>query len=193
MPAAKEKTIRAVFLDRDGVINEYPGDYDYVKSRQEFRFLPGVFDALGLFCANGFKIFIISNQAGVSKGLYSQEDLDLITRNMLDALSNRGIVIAGVYYCTHSPEENCGCRKPKAGMIDAALEDLRRQGLAVDMKASYCIGDSLRDIELGKNKGLRTILLFSGKEKPENMAQWGSAPDCTFPDLLKAARSITEK
>lgn len=193
MADAEKKSIRAVFLDRDGVINEYPGDYDYVKSWQEFRFLPGVFDALELFGARGFKIIIISNQAGVSKGLYSQEDLDAITRNMLEAFMKRGIVIAGVYYCTHKPEDNCACRKPKPGMIHAALDDLKRQGLVVDIKASYCIGDSLRDIELGKNIGLHTALLYSGREKPGNTAQWKSVPDCTYPGLLEAALSIARK
>jgi len=112
---------------------------------------------------------------------------------MLEAFLSRGIVIAGVYYCTHKPEDNCSCRKPKPGMILAALHDLKRQGLVVDVESSYCIGDSLRDIELGKNIGLHTVLLYSGKEKPANKAQWNITPDRMYPGLLQAALSITEK
>lgn len=189
----KRKKIKAVFLDRDGVVNKYPGDYDYVKSWQEFRFLPGVFRALRLLLENGFKIFIISNQAGVGKGLYSQGQLDEITKNMLDAFSTEGIEISGVYYCTHTPEDHCGCRKPKSGMIDTVLSSLAHEGSELDIKSSYVIGDSMRDIELGRSKGLHSILLFSGKENHKSIEKWDIKPDSTYPDLLTAVLSITKQ
>jgi len=178
--------VKAVFIDRDGVINEYPGDADYVKSWQEFRFLPKVKSALKRLSREGHKIFIISNQAGVSRGVYSQEALDLITKNMLEELKNDDIDIAAVYYCIHKPEDNCSCRKPKTGLIDLAIAGINESGLKIELANSYFIGDTIRDIETGKNAGLKTILVLSGKEKPQNKNSWQTLPDFVFPDLSTA-------
>ena len=187
------KTVRAIFLDRDGVINIYPGDGDYVKSWEEFHFLPGAQKALGKLADNGYRIFIISNQAGVSKGLYSQKALDLITRNMLEQLSKEKEVISGVLYCTHRQEENCSCRKPQTGMIDMAVSGMKKSGLKVDLAHSYFIGDTMRDIITGNKAGLKTILVFSGKEKPENKPNWDTLPDFTAEDLISAVEKIILK
>jgi len=176
-----------VFIDRDGVINEYPGDNDYVKSWEEFRFLPGVMRALKELTDKKLKIFIISNQAGVSKGLFSQEALDTITRNMLGEFKKEHIDISGVYYCIHKPQDGCSCRKPKTGLLDEALAQLKKEGISqVDLSRSYFIGDTIRDIQTGRQAHLSTILVFSGKEKPENKDKWQIQPDKTFPDLLTA-------
>ncbi|OGX15619.1 MAG: hypothetical protein A2166_02485 [Omnitrophica WOR_2 bacterium RBG_13_41_10] len=182
--------VKAVFLDRDGVINQYPGDYQYVKSWEEFRFLPGVQSALKNLVDNGFKIFIISNQAGVSKGIYSQENLDKITQNMLNDFSKHGIEVSGVYYCIHRQEDNCSCRKPKIGLIEMALESLKNKSYDIDLSRSFFIGDTIKDIETGKSSGLKTILVFSGKEKPENKKNWPVLPDFTSPNLEKAVDLI---
>lgn len=182
--------MKVVFLDRDGVINRYPGDLKYVKSWDEFRFLPKVKSALRKLNDKDFKIFIISNQAGVSKGTYSQETLDLITENMLRELSKHKINISGVYYCVHRLEDNCSCRKPKTGLIDKALTKLKRGDLKIRLKSSYFIGDTVRDIETGRKAGLKTILVFSGKEKPENKDQWSIFPDFTARDLSEAVDLI---
>jgi len=178
--------MKVIFLDRDGVINRYPGDADYVKSWNGFHFLPKVKPALKKLSANGFKIFIISNQAGVSKGMYSQEALDLITQNMLKQLCAYNINIAGVYYCTHRPEDNCSCRKPKTGLIEKAIAELKSEGLKIDLSNSYFIGDTIRDIETGKAAGLKTILVFSGKEKLKNRNNWQILPDFVARDLSTA-------
>ena len=182
--------MKVIFLDRDGVINKYPGDSEYVKSWDEFHFLPRVKSALKKLNDNTFKIFIISNQAGVSKGIYSQESLDLITKHMLKELSNCGISIAAVYYCTHRSQDNCSCRKPKTGLIDMALAKLKQEGLKIEVSRSYFIGDTTRDIDTGKAAGLETILVFCGKEKPENKDKWESSPDFTAQDLSEAVDLI---
>lgn len=182
--------MRVVFLDRDGVINRYPGDFEYVKSWDEFRFLPKVKLSLKKLSEQGFKIFIISNQAGVSKGIYTQENLDLITENMLMELSSDNINICGVYYCIHRQEDDCSCRKPKTGLIDMAIAKLRAEGLEIDLLNSYLIGDTIRDIETGRAAGLKTILVFSGKEKPENKNNWQGFPDFTAWDLSEAVNII---
>lgn len=178
--------MKVVFLDRDGVINEYPGDLEYVKSWEEFRFLPGAIHALKELNRKGYRLFVISNQAGVGRGIYSQEALDLITKNMLEELKKDGIEIAGVYYCTHRKEEDCSCRKPKTGMIELVHQELKKNGLKIDFKESYFIGDTIRDVETGKSAGLKTVLIFSGKEKPENKESWQLEPDCTARDLAEA-------
>jgi D-sedoheptulose 7-phosphate isomerase len=181
--------MKIVFLDRDGVINQYPGDADYVKSWEEFVFLPKVKDALKKLNDNGFKIFVISNQAGVSKGIYSREALDFITNNMLQELNKDNIHIDGVYYCIHRQEKNCPCRKPKTGLIDNALEKIKKSNFdSCDM--CYFIGDTIQDVQTGKVAGLKTILVFSGKEKPQNKNNWQIQPDFTAPDLSKAVDLI---
>lgn len=179
--------MKVIFLDRDGVINKYPGDSDYVKSWEEFSFLPRVKSALKRLKEAGFKLFIISNQAGVSKGIYSQEALDLITQNMLKDLGNSGVNLDGVYYCVHRPEDNCSCRKPKTGFLEAVIETARSSGQEIDISGSYFIGDTTKDIETGKAAGLKTILVFSGKEKAENKNTWQCLPDFTASDLSEAA------
>lgn len=184
------KRVRVVFLDRDGVINRYPGDSEYVKSWSEFHFLPKVKSTLKRLNNNGFKIFIVSNQAGVSKGIYSQENLNLITKNMLKELSKYKVDISGVYYCVHRPEDNCSCRKPKTGLIEMAIAKLKDEGLEVQLKNSYFIGDTIRDIETGKLVGLKTILIFSGKEKPKNKNNWRVLPDFTAQNLSEAVDLI---
>lgn len=179
--------MKVIFLDRDGVVNKYPGENEYVKSWREFRFLPRAKNGLKKLSDSGFKIFIVSNQSGIGKGIYSQKALDLITRNMLRGLRAQGIRIAGVYYCTHTAEDNCSCRKPKSGLIDMALSGLKPKLRTGELAHSFFIGDSLVDIQTGKSAGLRTILVFSGKQKPRTAKKLPLAPDYTAKDLYDAA------
>ena len=182
--------MKVIFLDRDGVINKYPGDFEYVRSWEEFHFLPDIKPALKKLNEKGFKIFVVSNQAGVSKNIYSQENLDLITKNMLKELEDEGIEISEVYYCIHRQEDNCSCRKPNTGLIEEALNKLKQEGHKVKLEDSFFIGDTVRDIETGKKAGLKTILVFSGKEKPENKDTWQFTPDFTASDLYTAVQEI---
>ena len=182
--------MKIIFLDRDGVINQYPGDADYVKSEEEFHFLPNAKSGLKRLSQAGFKIFVISNQAGVSKGIYSQQSLDEITENMLRELKREGIAIDGVRYCIHRDEDHCACRKPKTGLVDQVLAEMKQKGSEVELKGSFFIGDTIRDMETGEKAGLKTILVFSGKEKPENKNNWPLQPDFIASDLLEAAHII---
>ncbi len=175
-----------VFLDRDGVINKFPGRGEYVKNWKEFEFLPGVFEALKALKEKGAKIFIISNQAGVGKGIYSQKDLELITENMLKELRSEGIELDGVFYCTHSPEENCECRKPKTRLLERAVQSLGE----VKILRKIFIGDSIRDIKTARNFGCIGILVLSGQESLENKSQWEIEPDFVFKDLKAAVNFI---
>lgn len=182
--------MKAVFLDRDGVINEYPGDFKYVTSWEGFRFLPKAKEAIKRLIQSGYKIFVISNQAGVSKGIFSQNDLDTITKNMLKELEDSGSKISGVFYCIHTEEVNCSCRKPKTGLIEAAIKKLEAGNSSLDSSKSFFVGDTIRDIQTAKSAGLKSILVFSGKEKAENKENWQAVPDFTAPDLEKAVEII---
>jgi len=180
--------MKIVFLDRDGVINQYPGDTKYVASWAEFHFLRGTKEALLRLTQAGYKIFIVSNQAGVAKGIYSKETLDEITRKMLRELGASGVKICSIYYCIHRDEDNCSCRKPKSGSVERAL---REHAIPKDvLKSSFFVGDSTRDIQAGKSAGLRTILVFSGKEKPGSQVSWAVQPDFTARDLPEAVSLI---
>jgi histidinol-phosphate phosphatase family protein len=178
-----------VFLDRDGVINQYPGHYKYVTSVSEFRLLPRVKEALSRLKAGGCRLFIVSNQAGVAKGLYSQETLDAITDRMKEELAP-GIVFDAIFYCTHLPDAGCACRKPRLAFINAAREMLLNDGISIDPDKSFFVGDSVIDVETGKAAGLRTIMVFSGKETPENASVWPVKPDFAAADLFNAADII---
>lgn len=180
--------MKAIFLDRDGVINRYPGDTKYVTSWEEFRFLPNAKKAIALLTGKKYSIFVISNQAGVSKGIYSQDTLNDITSRMLKALEKSGAKIDSVYYCTHRDKDHCSCRKPKAGLIKLAVKDKK-----IDLKNSFFIGDTIRDVHTAKSAGCKSILVFSGKEKPFNRDNWQTSPDFTFKNLHAAAKFIATR
>lgn len=181
--------MKVIFLDRDGVINKYPGDTKYVTSWKEFRFLPRAKKAITKLYHNGFKIFVISNQAGVNKGLFSQEALDEITKNMLREIEKSKGKIEAVYYCTHRQEENCSCRKPKAGLIDI----VKKKYSISNLNTSFFIGDTIRDINTARRAGCQSILVLSGREKLSNRKNWELKPDFIFKDLYQAAEFILKQ
>jgi D-glycero-D-manno-heptose 1,7-bisphosphate phosphatase len=177
---------KVVFLDRDGVINKYPGHRQYVTNLKGFKFLPGSLSAIRILTNAGFKIFVVSNQAGVSKRLYSKKTLDKITRFMIKEVKKTGGRIQKVLYCIHREETNCFCRKPKTGLLKKATKDCK-----VDLKDSYFIGDSLIDVATGKTFGCKTILVFTGREKLKNAPDWDIQPDFVAKTLKIATENIT--
>lgn len=178
---------KVIFLDRDGVINQYPGDTLYVQHWKGFRFIPGSIEGLKKLKEKGFILCVISNQAGISKGLYSQKNLDDITKRMLSRLRKQGASVDGIYYCTHAEADNCSCRKPKTGLLHRAIDEL---GLKPDI--SFFIGDSFRDMEAAKAFGAKPVLVLSGKEKISNRKKWKFEPDYIFDNLLVAAYYLCE-
>ncbi|MFA5389271.1 MAG: HAD family hydrolase [Candidatus Omnitrophota bacterium] len=177
--------MKAIFLDRDGVINKDPGFGDYIKSWKEFEFLPGAIDAIKLLNKNGYEIFVISNQAGVAKGLFSQEALNEITTNMLKEIEAKGGKIRWISYCTHATDAGCDCRKPNVGQIKKAIK-----GLDINFKDTYFIGDSRLDVGAGKNAGFKTILLLTGKEDPLDAQKWEHKPDFIKDNLMEAVKWV---
>jgi D-glycero-D-manno-heptose 1,7-bisphosphate phosphatase len=180
--------MKIVFLDRDGVINKYPGDRLYVTSLKKFRFLPRAKKAIVLLSKSGCKIFVVSNQAGVGKGVYTQRTLDAITSKILEDIKQAGGKIIKVYYCTHRKEAGCSCRKPKPGLLKVAAKKFK-----FSLKDAYFIGDTMRDVFTARAAGCKSILVLTGKEKLINQKQWEVKPDFVFKDLLGAAKFLIKR
>jgi D-glycero-D-manno-heptose 1,7-bisphosphate phosphatase len=178
--------MQTIFLDRDGVINKYPGDRLYVTSLKKFRFLPRAKEAIVLLSKKGCRIFVASNQAGVGKGTYSQKTLDLITAKMLKDIQQAGGEITKVYYCTHRKELGCFCRKPKPGLLKKAEKEFK-----INLRKTCFIGDTIRDVLTAHAVGAKSILILCGKEKLSNQRNWEAKPDFVFKDLLSAAKFLT--
>jgi len=176
---------RLICLDRDGVINKNPRRFDYIKKPYQFRFVPGARKAIRELTTAGFDIVIISNQAGIAKGIFTKDDLRRIDEKMYKAIEASGGKIRKSFYCIHHPEANCHCRKPKDGHIRKAAGRS-----AIDKKNSYFIGDTERDSGAGKKFGLRTIAVLSGYCGRNDIRQWKVQPDFIATDLLAAAKVI---
>jgi len=140
--------VKAAFLDRDGVINI---DTGYVGRIKDFKFKDGIFELLKLLQNLGFTLFIVTNQSGIARGYYNEEDFYKLTEWMKEEFKKEGIEIKDVRFCPHHPDitGECECRKPKPGMI---LELAKEYG--IDLKNSIMIGDSDRDIEAAKRAGI---------------------------------------
>jgi len=181
--------MKVIFVDRDGVINKDPEgwtEHSYVTKWEDFRFLPGVFDAFKKLAENGFEVMILTNQSGVGKGYYTKEKLDEINFRMTKEIEAGGGKIHAVHACIHKTEDNCECKKPKAGLFKMATE-----GLDVDFKKTFFVGDTKRDIEAGKAVGCKTILVLSGKTKdPQAPEGWPCKPDYVKKDLLEAVEVV---
>ena len=177
---------KTIFLDRDGVINQSPGDERYVNNYKEFKFIDGSIEGIKTLYEKGYKIFIISNQAGVSKGLYTEKDLEEINSLIIKELEKYKVSLSGIYYCTHHPEANCNCRKPKTGLLEKAVTKL-----GVKPKYSFFIGDTFKDMKAAVKFGAKAVLVLSGKEKIANRDSWEFEPDYIFEDLLTAATYIS--
>ena len=177
-----------VFLDRDGVINEFPGMGNYVISEQGLRIIPGALQGIQLLTAAGCELHVVSNQGCVSRGLISRKGLDKLTANMLERVTAAGGRIQGVHYCVHQTTDDCECKKPKTALFLGAL-----QGRPVDKASVFFIGDSEEDILAGKNLGCGTVLVLTGRVQPQGISALAAQPDTVKRDLLEAAQWLLEK
>jgi D-glycero-D-manno-heptose 1,7-bisphosphate phosphatase len=145
---------KAVFIDRDGVINSDEGLY-YIYQPQDFVLNEGIVENIALLKDAGFLIIVISNQGGIGKGLYSKNDTDTLSIILMNALKEKGYTIDEIYYCPHHPDTgNCLCRKPQPLLIEKAIARFD-----IDPSASFLIGDSPRDVDAAKNAGIKGILV----------------------------------
>jgi D,D-heptose 1,7-bisphosphate phosphatase len=175
----------AVFLDRDGVITEDPPHYAH--RLDQLRIIPGSAEAIQRLNVHNFRVIVISNQSGVARGYYQEEDVKIFNDRMDFLLEKEGAHIDAIYYCPHHPDAiierykiDCDCRKPKPGMIlDAA------QKYSIDIQNSFVVGDKWSDIIAGRAAGSRTVLVLTGHGKDEYQDAMGSA-DFIASDLYDA-------
>lgn len=170
---------KAIFLDRDGTLNE---DEGYVHKIEDFKLLPSVIEALKLL--KNFKLIIITNQSGIGRGYYREEDFHKFNGKLIEELNKRGVKIEKTYFCPHKPEESCDCRKPNIKFVKQAEKEFN-----INLKESFVIGDHPHDIELGKKAGCKTVYLLTGhgeKHKDELIQK----PDFIAKNLIEAAEWI---
>jgi len=177
---------RAVFIDRDGTINE---EKEYLFRTDDFVFIPGAPQAIRLLNEAGFLVIVVTNQSGVARGYYTEEDVHLLHRHIASHLERHGARVDAWFYCPHHPAGRgsyalpCRCRKPLPGML---MEAAGRFG--IDLETSVMIGDKLVDVQAGIAAGCRSILVRTGYGSEEEPM----CPDGTevFDDLLSAAESL---
>ena len=181
-----QKLLKVVFLDRDGVINR--DSPDYIKGWPEFEFLPGSLNALKRLTQSGFTLIVITNQSAVNRGMISRDDLDAIHSNMRSVVSANGGKIDDIFFCPHTPDDHCGCRKPRPGLIRQA-----QKRYTLNLKRAYMLGDSAKDIECAQNAGCGYTVLVrtgNGAEAETILNRKNISPDYVAADLDDAANWI---
>ena len=185
----------AVFLDRDGTINEEVG---YLDSLDKLKIIPGAYEAIKLINESEMKAVVISNQAGVARGLFPEDFVKITHEHLQTVLRQKKAYIDNFYYCPHHPTEGiepyrqvCNCRKPAPGMLLQAAQDLN-----IDLTRSYLVGDRFNDMEAGKKIGVRGILVKTGfgqsllQDDGPDEATPENKPDFITADILEAVKWI---
>lgn len=175
---------KLIILDRDGVIN-YDSD-TYIKTPKEWIPIPGSLEAIAELKKAGFQIAVATNQSGVGRGLLSEDTLKAIHEKMQHALAQTGGYIDALFYCPHTPDDQCSCRKPKPGLFYAIANHFN-----CSLTNVPAIGDSMRDIEAATIVGCQPILVQTGKKIDEDLIKARSL--LTFPDLKSAVTAILAK
>ena len=172
----------ALFLDRDGVINHDPG---WIASPNDLIVYPFAGEAIAIANKAGFAVIVVSNQSAVARGLATLETIEAINQEMAEELAQKGAHIDAFYVCPHHPDFSgpCGCRKPQTGLVDRAVEVH-----AIDRDRSYLVGDTTTDLLTGRNAGLRTILVRTGKGGRDGL--YDIHPDVVCDNLLEAVTWI---
>ena len=186
---------RAVFIDRDGTISEEVG---YINHPSRFRVFPYAAAAIKHLNDAGWLAIVVTNQAGVARGYFSEDMIQTVHAGMTEELENGGARLDAVYYCAHHPSVgeppyrfDCDCRKPKPGLISRAARDF-----SIDLTRSWMVGDRYSDVELARNAGVKSMFVLSGYGRGEwehQRSSWTEQPDQVAEDLLEAVRVIVPK
>jgi D-glycero-D-manno-heptose 1,7-bisphosphate phosphatase len=185
------ETVKVLFLDRDGTINEDTGSY--VATRPQLKLIARAAEAVALARAAGFRIVIISNQAGIARGIATVEQVEDVNTYLNELLAEAGGSFDRCYYCPSHPQHPhpeydrfAGCRKPETGMVERAIADFKAEGFTVDRDASFFIGDKLIDVECGLRASLHPILVRTGHNEEEICRRLGVVPEFVADDLYEA-------
>jgi histidinol-phosphate phosphatase family protein len=186
-----ERAGGAAFLDRDGTIIE---DVPYIRDPGKVALIPGAAEAIRRLNARGIVVIVLTNQSGLSRGYFTEEELDAVNSRMIALLEEKGARVDRIYYCPHLPaellppgEEPCDCRKPGTGLVERA-----RRELEIDPGRSYFFGDRRTDVELGENAGGRPILVLTGQgtSELEGLRARGMGQVIVAKDLLAGVSTI---
>lgn len=177
-----EKIRPAIFLDRDGTINK---EVEYLHEPEKFELLPGVGAGLRKLQDLGYRLVIVTNQAGIGLGYFTTEDFYRVNRKMFKELAAFDVKLDRIYFCPHNVTDKCRCRKPDTGLIERAQSDLK-----IDLTNSYIIGDKTEDIELGQRSGIKTILVKTGHAGRNHI--FTVTPDCIAENLEDAVTKILQ-
>jgi D-glycero-D-manno-heptose 1,7-bisphosphate phosphatase len=175
--------MKLIVLDRDGVIN-FDSDL-YIKSPVEWRPIPGAIDAIARLNQHGFRVVVATNQSGIGRGLFDMATLNAINDKMMELVFRQGGRIDALFFCPHTATEQCGCRKPRTGMLEEIASRFH-----TDMKGVPVVGDSLKDLQAAEAVGAQPVLVLTGKG-PKTQAD-GNLPKKTlvFADLAEASRHL---
>jgi D-glycero-D-manno-heptose 1,7-bisphosphate phosphatase len=179
-PKAKSQKPKAktVFIDRDGTLIEEVNFLHRVEDLQYFSFTD---EAIRLLKESGFLVVLVTNQSGIGRGIYTVDDMHSVHEQIQSDLTEK---LDAIYFCPHLPDEDCSCRKPRLGMIEAALADL-----PIDLENSWMIGDKILDVELGLNAGIKPILVKTGYGE-KHLPKLKRPPYAVTENLIEAVRLI---
>ncbi|HEX5411458.1 MAG TPA: HAD family hydrolase [Terriglobia bacterium] len=185
----------AIFLDRDGTVTDEVGYINHISRAKIYPYAP---EAVRLLKSTGLPVIIVTNQSGVGRGYFNEELVDQVHRMVQDTLQAAGTSMDAFYFCPHHPgaviekyRQECRCRKPAPGMPEQAAEQF-----GIDLSASYVVGDTYRDMQMGFNIGARTVLLMTGYGRGEyeyRRQNWPRMPHVIAEDLLGAARLVLKE
>jgi len=185
----------AVFIDRDGTISEEVG---YVNHPSRFQLYPYSSEAIKLLNEKGWLAIVVTNQAGVARGYFSEDVVKQVHRELNRRMDENSARLDAIYYCAHHPTVgeppyrlDCDCRKPKAGLVQQAAKDF-----AIDLGSSWMVGDRYSDIELARNAGLRSAFVLSGYGRGEweyQRQNWQHEPELVSDNLLEAVKEILRR
>jgi rfaE bifunctional protein nucleotidyltransferase chain/domain len=172
----------AVFLDRDGTLNEH---VEYIHEVEKFRLIPGVLAALKRLKDHGFRLIVVTNQPGIGMGYFTKEDFFRVNRELLKAVRAEGVTLDRVYFCPHSDNDRCACRKPGTLLVERAVRELN-----IDLTRSFVVGDTTGDVELARRAGCRSILVRTGLGGADG--HFAAVADHVAENLTGAAEHIVQ-
>ncbi len=175
--------MKLAILDRDGVIN-FDSDH-YIKSPAEWRPIPGSIEAIARLNQNGYRVAVATNQSGIGRGLFDMATLNAINDKMMELVFRQGGRIDALFFCPHTEVEQCGCRKPRTGMLEEIAARFH-----TELKGVPCIGDSMKDLQAAESVGAQPVLVLTGKGRATR--EKGGLPKKTlvFDDLADASRHL---